>query len=87
MTATPTEFSEPALKARYCPQLMAAGCVLADTAPDDFHRRVLARPVLLYCHEFIRWARRAENELRSRPELRPTVKRVELASDNLERRD
>ncbi len=87
MTATPTGHSETALKARYCAQLMAAGCVLADTAPDDFHRRVLARPVLVYCHEFIRWARRAKNELRSRPELRPTVKRVGLALDDLERRD
>lgn len=80
-------YSETALKARYCAQLMAAACVLAATAPDDFHRRVLARPVLVYCHEFIRWARRAKNELRARPELRAIVGRLERALDDLERRD
>lgn len=82
-----TGVSETTLKTRYCAQMMAAACVLANTAPDDFHRRVLARPVLVYCHEFIRWARRAKNELRSVPEHRATVRRVEQALNDLERRD
>lgn len=80
-------FSETALRTRYCAQLMGASCVLAGTAPDDFHRRALARPVLVYCHEFIRWARRAKNELRSQPQHRATVKRVEQALDDLEHLD
>jgi hypothetical protein len=33
--------SETTLKTRYCAQMMAAACVLAGTARDDFHRRVL----------------------------------------------
>lgn len=66
---------------------MAAACVLADTAPNDFHRRVLARPVLVYCHEFIRWARRAKNELRPRQDRHDTVRKVEEDLNDLERRD
>ncbi|PTL55565.1 hypothetical protein [Paraconexibacter algicola] len=81
------DVSEAALKTRYCAQMMAAGCVLASTAPDDFRRRVLARPVLVYCHEFIRWARRAKNELRSATGDRETVGRIARALNDLEQRD
>jgi len=80
-------YSEIALKARYCAQMMAAAAVLAGTAPDDFRRRVLARHVFVYCHEFIRWARRAKNELRGRPQLRETVRELDRALNELERRD
>ncbi len=82
-----THHSETALKARYCAQMMAAASVLASTAPDDFRRRVLARWVFVYCHEFIRWARRAKNELRGRTNLRETVRDLERALDALEKRD
>ncbi len=80
-------YSETALKARYCAQMMAAATVLATTAPDDFRRRVVARWTFVYCHEFIRWARRAKNELRGRKELRGTVRELERALDDLEGRD
>lgn len=80
-------YSEIALKARYCAQMMAAAAVLAGTAPDDFRRRVLARHVFVYCHEFIRWARRAKNELRGRPQLRESVRELERALNELELRD
>lgn len=80
-------YSETALKTRYCAQMMAAASVLAGTAPDDFRRRVLARWVFVYCHEFIRWARRAKNELRGRKDRRETVRELERALDQLEKRD
>lgn len=80
-------YSETALKTRYCAQMMAAASVLAGTAPDDFRRRVIARWVFVYCHEFIRWARRAKNELRRRGGMRDTVRKLEQALDELERRD
>jgi hypothetical protein len=80
-------YSETALKARYCAQMMAAASVLARTAPDDYRRRVVARWVFVYCHEFIRWARRAKNELRRRNGLRETIRALELALDELEKRD
>ncbi len=80
-------YSETALKARYCAQMMAAATVLATTAPDDFRRRVVTRWTFVYCHEFIRWARRAKNELRGRKELRETVRELERALDDLEGRD
>ena len=80
-------FSETALKARYCAQMMAAATVLAGTAPDDFRRRVLARWVFVYCHEFIHWARRAKNELRGRRDLRDTVRQLARALGELEKRD
>jgi hypothetical protein len=80
-------YSETALKTRYCAQMMAAATVLAGTAPDDFRRRALARWVFVYGHEFIRWARRAKNELRSQPEQRQTVRELERALDDLEKRD
>ena len=79
--------SETALKARYGAQMMAAASVLAGTAPDDFRRRVVARWVFVYCHEFIRWARRAKNELRGRTGMRDTVRELEQALDELEKRD
>jgi hypothetical protein len=82
-----TSYSETALKARYCAQMMAAASVLAGTAPDDFRRRVLARWVFVYCHEFIRWARRAKNELRGRKDMRDTVRELGQALDELEKRD
>lgn len=80
-------YSETALKARYCAQMMAAASVLAGTAPDDFRRRVIARWVFVYCHEFIRWARRAKNELRGRKGLRDTVRELNQALNDLEKRD
>jgi hypothetical protein len=80
-------YSETALKTRYCAQMMAAASVLAGTAPDDFRRRVLARWVFVYCHEFIRWARRAKNELRGPKDLRETVRELGRALDELEKRD
>lgn len=67
--------------------MMAAASVLATTAPDDFRRRVVARWVFVYCHEFIRWARRAKNQLRARKDLRETVRGLERALDELEKRD
>ncbi len=79
-------YSETALKVRYCAQMMAAASVLAGTAPDDFRRRVIGRWVFVYCHEFIRWARRAKNELRDRS-LRETVGELKRALDELETRD
>jgi hypothetical protein len=84
---SPGGHSEAALKARYCAQMMAASTVLASTAPDDFRRRVLARSVFVYCHEFIPWARRAKNELRRDPQNRATVRILERELDALERRD
>ncbi|HEY2181084.1 MAG TPA: hypothetical protein VGH09_05360 [Solirubrobacteraceae bacterium] len=81
------QYSETALKARYCAQMMAAASVLAGTAPDDFRRRVVARWVFVYCHEFIRWARRSKNELRGRKEMRDTVRELEQDLDELEKRD
>lgn len=80
-------YSETALKARYCAQMMAAASVLAGTAPDDFRRRVVARWVFVYCHEFIRRARRAKNELRGRGGMRDTVRELERALNELEKRD
>jgi hypothetical protein len=80
-------YSETALKARYCAQMMAAASVLAGTAPDDFRRRVLARWVFIYRHEFIRWARRAKNELRGRDDMRDMVRELGRALDELEKRD
>lgn len=80
-------WSEAALKTRYCAQMLAAACVLAETAPDDFRRRVLARSVLVYCHEFIRWARRAKNEVRRDGLAMPDVRTLGQALDDLERRD
>jgi hypothetical protein len=84
---TSPRYSETALKARYCAQMMAAASVLAGTAPDDYRRRVVARWVFVYCHEFIRWARRAKNELRSRKGLRDTIRDLERPLDELEKRD
>jgi hypothetical protein len=43
--------------------------------------------VFVYCHEFIRWARRAKNELRRRKDLRETVRHLEAALDELAKRD
>ena len=80
-------YSETALKTRYCAQMMAAASVLAGTAPDDFRRRVIARWVFVYCHEFIRWALRAKNELRRRTGTRNTVRQLEQALNELEKRD
>jgi hypothetical protein len=80
-------YSEIALKARYCAQMMAAASVLAGTAPHDFRRRVIARWVFVYCHEFIRWARRAKNELRGRKGLRDTIRELNQALNDLEKRD
>jgi hypothetical protein len=80
-------YSDAALKARYCAQMMGASVVLASTAPDDFRRRALARSVFVYCHEFIRWARRAKNELRKDPKNRTTVRTLDGKLDALEKRD
>jgi hypothetical protein len=80
-------YSDTALKARYCAQMMAAASVLAGTAPDDFRRRVVARWVFVYCHEFIRWARRAKNEIRGRAGMGDTVRDLEQALNDLEKRD
>lgn len=55
--------TEKALKSRFAAQMMAAVAVLADTAPDDFRRRIVARSLFVYTHEFLRWARQAKNEL------------------------
>lgn len=66
---------------------MAAATELATTAPDDFRRRVLARSVFVYCHEFIRWGRRAKNVLKSRRSFRDNVRELTVALDQLEKRD
>lgn len=69
--------TEKALKTRFTAQMMAAVAVLADTAPDDFRRRIVARSLFVYTHEFIRWARQAKNELRRIGGQRDRVLRLE----------
>jgi hypothetical protein len=56
---------------------MAAAAVLAAEAPDDFRRRIVARPVFIYAHEFLRWARRAKNGLKKLPNSRQAIRRIE----------
>ncbi len=67
--------------------MMAAAAVLASTAPDDFRQRILARSVFVHCHEFIRWARRAKNELRRASKHPDTVRALTGELGALERRD
>jgi hypothetical protein len=78
---------ESAYKARLAAQLMAAACVLASTAPDDFSRRVLARPVFTYGHEFVRWARRAKNILKRHRNFASIVRDLESKLADVEQRD
>lgn len=79
--------SDKPYKARFAAQMMAAATVLAETAPDDFRRRSLARPVFVYGHEFLRWARQAKNELKSKPSQRQRVARLEELLRALGERD
>jgi hypothetical protein len=76
-TPAPTTASESPYRARLCARFMAAAVVLAAEAPDDFRRRIIARPVFVYAHEFVRWARRAKNELRRLPNTRHTILGIE----------
>lgn len=69
--------SEDPYRARLCAQFMAAAAVLAGEAPDDFRRRIIARSVFVYAHEFLRWARRAKNELKTVPNARQVIRRLE----------
>jgi hypothetical protein len=80
-------YSEPALKSRYCAQMMAGASVLASTAPDDFRRRILARSVFVYCHEFIRWTRTAKNELKGQKDHRMKVQELTRELNTLAKRD
>ena len=50
----PTTAPESAYRARLCAAYMAAAAVLAGEAPDDFRRRIIARPAFVYAHEFLR---------------------------------
>jgi hypothetical protein len=79
--------SESPFKARYAAQMLAATAVLASLAPDDFHRRVLARPAFVYTHEFIRWARRAKNEAKQLKGTRQVVRDLEARLSRLENDD
>jgi hypothetical protein len=77
-TASPSPATpESPYRARMCAQFMAAAAVLAAQAPDDFRRRIIARSVFVYAHEFLGWARRAKNDLKSRPTARQEVQRLE----------
>jgi hypothetical protein len=69
--------SESPFRARLCAQFTAAAAVLAAEAPDDFRRRIVARPVFIYAHEFLRWARRAKNGLKKLPNSRQAIRRIE----------
>jgi hypothetical protein len=81
-------FRENALKARYAAQMMAATAVLAEAAPDDFRRRSIGRISFVYSHEFIRYARRAKNELRrSGLDQRDRVRRLNALLEQLDTRD
>lgn len=73
----PSAAPESTYRARLCAKYMAAAAVLAATAPDDFRRRIIARPVFVYAHEFLRWARRAKNDLKRLPNTRHAIGRIE----------
>lgn len=79
--------NEKALKARYAAQMMAAIAVLAETAPDDFRRRVIGRSLFVYCHEFIGWARKAKNGLRGQADQRARLRRLEALLAQLAKSD
>lgn len=83
----PPKTPESPYRARMCAQFMAAAAILASEAPDDFRRRIIARPVFVYAHEFRRWARRAKNDLKKRPETRYAVRRLEPMLDRFDRHD
>jgi hypothetical protein len=78
---------ESPYKARLCAQMMAATAVLAALAPDDFRRRILARPGFVYCYEFVRWARRAKNGLKGQRETRELVRQLERELAELEHKN
>lgn len=69
---------ESPYRARMCAQFMAAAAVLAAEAPDDFRRRIIARSVFVYAHEFLHWARRAKNDLKKLANTPQVIRRLEL---------
>jgi len=66
---------------------MAAAAVLAGEAPDDFRRRIIARPAFVYAHEFLRWARCAKNDLKRLPNRRHAIRRIEPMLTRFARHD
>jgi len=66
---------------------MAATAVLAEQAPDDFRRRILARPAFVYGNEFLRWARRAKNDLKRLPDTRTTIRRLDSLLERFAQHD
>ncbi len=83
----PPKTPESPYRARMCAQFMAAAAILAFEAPDDFRRRIIARSVFVYAHEFLRWARRAKNDLKKRPKTRYAVRRLEPMLDRFDSHD
>jgi hypothetical protein len=79
--------TDQAAKTQHCVRMMLAARVLAETAPDDFRKRIVARPVFSHVQAFLRWAPQVKNGLKKRKVDRALIHEIEVALKDLGERD
>jgi hypothetical protein len=74
--------TDPPAKARHCVLMMLAAVALADSVPEEIHKRALARYSFLYADAGLEWMRKWRNRLKRDP---PTANMAQAAKPAVDR--